>query len=165
MTKAQKIDALYARAHGQRLNLSAAELSELNKYKISFNSDKKYATKKNIGAYVDAIDKGALRISFYDWCLNNNLGDRRFKGNSVEEMSQEKKLMSASAGFLGSLPWAFCLYWVTGGLLNVWISLILGAVISLTLYKLARKYVALVCFIAPIIIGFVVPTVFGYAPV
>lgn len=160
MTKARKIELLYKRAKGLNNGATDAENRELKKYKVSFNEPSALVTKANIAAYIDAVDKGAV-TGFYDWCLNNCRADRRFKGSDEKSMKQDNRANSFSAGYLGFLPWAFCLYYVSNQRLPVIGCLIAGAIIAFFLVKLNRRLVMLTCFLGPIIVAVVFGKMYG----
>lgn len=159
MTKQRKINLLYAKATGGNYNPTPAEEAELRSYRVDFNEGKSYATKKNITMYVNAMEGKAIKRGFYDWCMDNSLGDRRRKNGSAAAMSARDKGIKYSAVFLGWLPWALALYYIFGAAFPPIVCIIFGVVISLILYKVTRQYAIITCFIIPIVIFAIVVTV------
>ncbi len=148
MTEANKVELLYKFAHGK--SMSRQEAAELRKYKVAMD-DGDYATKANIRAYVKAVDKGCLQ-SFYDWCLENNMGDRRRKGHSEDEMAKDKVNMNLGSAVLGSFSWSILLSSIGDPGESYVVYLILGAIISFALCKFSKRWAAFTCFLLPIIL-------------
>lgn len=153
MNKTRKIELLYQRAHGQGANIGAEEQKELRKYKVS-SSDGYYATKANIRAYVGAVDEGC-RLSFYDWCQNNLKADRRRKGSSEREMAQDNRMQGVGAILLGWLEWGIAIYWMFHGAIPAGSCAVVGAIISVILYRLNRSMIVFTLFLLPIILALV----------
>ncbi len=151
MNKTRKIELLYQRAHGQGGNISSEELKELRQYKVS-SSDGNYATKANIREYVGAVD-GGYRLSFYDWCQNNLKADRRRKGSSEREMAQDNRMQGIGAILLGWLEWGIAIYWMFHGAIPVNSCAVAGAIISIILLRLNRRWAGFTLFLLPIILA------------
>ena len=150
MTKTRKAEILYKRAHGQYVNESADEKRELKKYKVS-EYDRDYATKSNINAYITAVDKGC-HISFYDWCKNNYKMDRRRKGSSEREMADQNFADGIGAILLGWLFWGMAIYWMLDGSSTAGSCVIMGAIVSVILQRLNRRWIGYTLFLLPIIL-------------
>lgn len=152
MNKTQKINLLYQKAKGQSLNITSEEKNELRKYKIDAGSDALHVTKANIGAYVNAVDNDGCRLSFYDWCMNNNKADRRRKGGSKEELASFNRSQSAGVIFVGWLTWGLAIYWMFHGALSVGKCAVAGAIVALVIFKCARKWAGFTLILLPIIL-------------
>ena len=151
MNQTRKVNLLYQKAHGQKMNASPEEQRELRKYSVS-SGDGNYATKANITAYVKAVDNG-YRLPFYDWCRNNHKADRRRKGSSENEMARENKADGIGAMMLGWLIWGMAIYWMFHGELTVGACAIVGAVVSAILQRLNRRMAGFTLFLLPIILA------------
>jgi hypothetical protein len=156
MNKSRKVTLLYQMARGQRVSVSSDEAKELKKYKISYNEGT-LATKKNIADYITAVDNGS-RSSFYDWCIKNRRADRRYKGNSAEELESYDSAGTISAIMIGWLTWGMALYWMLHGTMPVNQCIIAGMVVSVILYKVARQWAGFTIFLLPIILTVVFGT-------
>lgn len=153
MTHSRKVELLYNRAKGRASNASPAEQAELRRYHVDFGEGDFYATKSNISAYVTAVDKQGCRISFYDWCMNNNRADRRRKGSSKEDMKKSNRNFSFGLMFVGFITWGFAVMSVLGGMLAPGACFIVGAVISVVIGRASRQASLFTTFMLPIIIG------------
>ena len=153
MTKQRKIDLLYAKATGGNYNPTPAEKMELNSYRVDFNEGRSYATKKNITMYVNAMEGKPIKRGFYDWCMDNGLGDRRRKGGTASAMKAKETNIRNGAIFIGWFPWAAALYYILGGAVPVMGCFIAGVIISLILYKISRQHAMLTMFLLPIVIS------------
>jgi len=151
MNKSRKEELLYKKAKGQFLNISTEEQKELKPYKVD-RTDASFATHSNIKEYIVAVDKGC-KISFYDWCMNNCKADRRVNGASKEEMISRKRGEVIAAAAFGWLSWGAAVYWMFNGRLSVGACSIVGAIISIILYKRAREWVMFTLFLLPIILA------------
>ena len=152
MTKDRKIDLLYRRAHGQRLNLSPQEMQELNRYRVSLNESDFYATRKNIKAYVEAVDRGAYQ-SFSDWCQDNLMADKRRRGSSKQAMAAENTYQKFSVAWIGWIFWGLAVYWFFGGALSAGVSALLGIGVALGTFKLfGRRAAGFTQFLLPVIL-------------
>ncbi|MBR1472089.1 MAG: hypothetical protein IJ600_10675 [Lachnospiraceae bacterium] len=151
MTKSRKVELLYNKARGQGMNATPQELKELARYMVG-NGEGNYATKRNISAYVTAVDQGSHR-SFYDWCIDNGRGDRRRKGGSAKEIREDEKTMSFAAIFMGWLAWGIAIYWILHGSVPAGECAVAGAVVSLVIYKLKREWAGITLFILPIVLA------------
>ena len=151
MNKSTKIDLLYKKAHGY--NLTIEEAKELRKYKVDAD-DANIATRANVTAYVNAVDRG-YSLSFYDYCANNLKGDRRRRGGKAEEIADFNKSQSLATLFMGWLVWGIALYWMADGNNSVGTSAIMGAVVAFILQKCTRKYAMFTLFLLPIILAVV----------
>lgn len=109
MTKQRKIDLLYAKATGGNYNPTPAESAELASYRVNYNEGTSYATKKNIAAYVNAMEGKLVKRNFYDWCMDNNAGDRRRTSGKVSTMQANENNLKKASLFLGWLPWALAI--------------------------------------------------------
>lgn len=161
MTKQRKIDLLYAKATGGNYNPSPQEKAELAGYSVDFNEGKSYATKKNITAYVNAMEGKLIKRSFYDWCMDNSAGDRRRKSGQAGAMKARDSNMKKATLFLGWIPWALVLYYILGGALSPLACIIASIVISLILYKVSRQYSFVTVFVIPIVLAAIVYTLKG----
>lgn len=151
MTKSRKIDLLYNIAKGNSVNISTDERKELRKYKINSCGEYAfYSTKKNIAAYVEAIDKGSTRLAFWDWCINNGYADKRRAGSDKASMSKENRSYVLSWALGGSLMWLIFLGTVTG---DVGASIIPAALISAFVSFVSRKHVEFINSLLPIILA------------
>lgn len=148
MNKARKVDLLYKRAKGQYTDGSQAEWNELKQYKVGSEGDF-YVTRANVSEYVTAVDNG-YRKSFYDWCLDNNKADRRMKGSDEAQMAKLSGQQNKAVLFAGWLTWGIALYWIFGGVFPVGICAVAGALLSLALFKCARKQAVLTLIIIPL---------------
>ena len=153
MTHNRKVELLYRRAKGQNSNASNAELAELRRYHVDFGEADFYTTKANISAYVSAVDKQGCRISFYDWCMNNNRADRRRKGSGKEDMKKSNRNFSFGLMFIGFVTWGFAIFSLLGGILPAGACIIIGALISVVIGKASRQASLFNTFMLPIIIG------------
>ena len=152
MKKARKVELLYKKAKGISINMSLEETMELRKYKVETKEGDFYTTKSNIKNYIEAVDNGT-RLSFYDWCMNNNKADRRRKGASVEEMKHSSKELGLATMFFGWLTWGMAIYWIFQENLSVGVCAIFGAVISVILCKSSRRNAVLTVFVLPLLIA------------
>lgn len=150
MTRAQKIEILYRKAHGDSIYLSPDEQSELKKYRVS-DYDSEWATKANIRDYVNAVDNGC-RLGFLDWCQNNCRGDRRRKGHSREDIAANNRALTVSAVCIGWLLWGMAIYWLSPVKLTVGGSAVLGAVLSIILVRVNRRWAGFTLLILPILL-------------
>lgn len=135
MTKERKIDLLYRKACGDRLNLTDQEAQELKKYKVNRGEYELYVKKDNIRDYVTYIDQGHRR-AFSDWCQDNLRADRRRKGSSQKDMARENTEQKANVAYIGFVLWGLAVYWLFGGALEVIPSAIVGILIALGSFKL-----------------------------
>lgn len=158
MTDTRKIELLYQKAHGQKMDASPAEQRELSKYKVSVD-DGNYATKNNIRAYVKAVDSGSCRLPFYDWCYNNHRGDRRRKGHSEKAMADTNKEKTLAAMFTGWLFWGVAIYWLAGQTLSVGVCAIAGAITAAILLRMNRKLAGFTLILLPAIILAVIASI------
>ncbi len=150
MTKARKVDLLYEKAKtGTIQHATPEELREIRKYAVG-NSP--HATKKNLAEYVAVVDKG-YRLSFYDWCMNNGKADRRRRFSSKEDIAAINREENKGVLFFGWLTWGIALYQLSKGAASIEASAIIGMVISLILYKCARRYAAFTIILLPIVIA------------
>ena len=138
MTKNRKIELLYKKAKGKRLDATKMELQEINHYRVGFGEGDFYTTKNNIRDYVNAVDKLGCKISFYDWCMNNNRADRRRKGGSEQAVANSNSEANMAVMLLGWVTWGMAIYWMFQEMLSVGICAVLGAIISRFLYKRSR---------------------------
>ena len=150
MNKTRKIDILYKRAHGQYVDVTSEENRELRKYKVD-SGDSSIATKANIRAYVNQVDKG-YRLSFYDYCCNNLKGDRRRKGGKASEIKAFNRDQSLGAMFMGWLFWGVALFWMFDKSQSVGSCAIMGAIVSVILLKCSRKYAGFTLILLPVIL-------------
>lgn len=158
MTKTRKVELLYKKARGQKMNATPEELRELKKYKVDFNEVELYVKKANISAYVSAVDNNGFRRSFYDFCRDNRVADRRRKGSSEEDIAGYDKDQGIGLIFLGWLTWGIAVYWMFHGALSVGTCAIMGIIISLCLFRFSRKWVAWTVFILPLVLA----AIFGH---
>lgn len=152
MTKTKKIELLYKKAKGLSIAASPEEIKELRKYKVEIGEGNFYTTKSNISNYITAVDKGT-KISFYDWCMNNKKADRRRKGSSEKEMEWNNKQNNFATIFFGWFTWGVALYWMFQEVLSVGLCALLGAIISVFLFKRSRKNSFVTVFILPLLIA------------
>lgn len=153
MTKTRKVELLYKKAKGQTMNAMPEELRELKKYKVDFNEVDLYVKKANISAYVSAVDNNGFRRSFYDFCRDNRVADRRRKGSSEEDIAGYDRDQKISTIFIGWLTWGIAVYWMFHGSLSVGTCAVMGIIISLCLFKFSRKNVFLTVLILPIVLA------------
>ena len=153
MTHNRKVELLYNRAKGRTSNATPSELAELRRYHVDFGEGDFYSTKSNISAYVSAVDKQNCRISFYDWCMNNNRADRRRRGGSKEDMKKSNRNFSFGLMFVGFITWGFAVMSVLGGVLPAGACFIVSALISVAIGKASRQASVFTTFMLPIIIG------------
>ena len=151
MTKSKKIELLYRIAKGTSVSISADEKKELRKYKVDAGGEYPYyTTKKNITAYVTAVDKGSTRLPFRDWCLNNGYADRR-RWASDKASIQKRSLQNVlSCGVKGSIFWTICIGTITGDLVG---SVIPAFLIATVLCCIWRKNVVFFDVILPLAIA------------
>jgi len=152
MTHTRKVDLLYRRAKGQGSDITPAEAVELRRYRVDFNEGDFYATKANISAYVKAVDNQGCHISFYDWCMNNNLADRRRSGSSKKDMKKAQHNFSFGMMFLGFITWGAAAFTVLGDILPGAACLIIGALLALVLGRASRRSYLLTNFLLPIVV-------------
>ena len=152
MNKARKTELLYQKAKGRDFHITEEERRELSRYRVKVNEGSLYATRANISAYVTAVDHGC-RISFYDWCMNHNKADRRRKGSSEAAMERSQRENSLAVMGMGWLIWGMALYWVFQETVSVAACAVLGAAVSVTLFKSARRLSAFTLFVLPIAIA------------
>lgn len=160
MTKQRKIDLLYAKATGGNYNPTPQEKAELVGYRVDYNEMPSYTTKKNISAYVNAMEGKLIKRSFYDWCMDNSAGDRRRKSGKAEAMRARDKTKKAGTMYLGWIPWAIALYYISDEAFSPFGCLIASIVVSLILYKVSRQHAILTVVVLPLIITAVKCTVF-----
>ena len=153
MTKAQKIDLLYKKAHGQALKVDGEYLRELSKYRVDINESPYYATKSNIKAYVEAVDNGCFQ-TFSDWCQDNLRADRRRKGSSRADMAAHNKNEKLGIAWMGWLIWGIAIYWLLNGAVSVGVCALLGIAAALLTFKLfGRRMVMISQFLLPIVLA------------
>jgi hypothetical protein len=157
MNKSRKVALLYQKAKGQHLDASPDELRELSNYKISAGEGDFYTTKSNISSYVTDVDNG-YRLSFYDWCMNNHKADRRRRGSSEKEIAQYNSGQNTSVALWGWLVWGIAIYWMFHGEMTVGACAIMGAIVSVVIYNLARRWAGFTLIILPIILAIVFGT-------
>lgn len=155
MNKIRKIELLYQKAKGQKMNASSDEMRELRKYKIDAREQSFYTTKANIRDYIEAVDNRACRLSFYDWCMNNKKADRRRKNSSEKDITSFNRGQDMSVIFIGWLIWGVAIYWMFNGSMQVGGCAFLGAIVALILFKCARKLAMFTLVILPIILAVV----------
>lgn len=153
MTHSRKVELLYRKAKGQSSDASASELAELRRYRVDFGEGSFYTTKANISAYVKAVDNQNCYISFYDWCMNNNLADRRRRGSSKEDMKKSNRNFSFGMMFVGFITWGFAITSLLGGFLPSIVCIIIGALISVVIGRASRQASILTVFMLPIVIA------------
>ena len=146
MTTNQKVDILYRIARGE--SVSRDEKQEVKKYKVDSYSGEFLATKKNLRAYVSAVDSGKTHSNFYSWCANNGLADARRKGGSKKQMTSWAKGQGASSTILGG---ALALMQIVGSE-GVAGAFILGCIIAFVINKVARDRAALFNMLIPLLI-------------
>lgn len=152
MTRDRKVDLLYRRARGERLNLSDQEMMELGKYRVSVNEGNFYVTKANMRDYVIAVDKGSYQ-TFSDWCQDNLRADRRRKGSSEKAMAAENTRQKISVAWFGWILWGLAVYWLFDGALNVLVSAVLGIGAAFGTFKLfGRKAAVFTQILLPVIL-------------
>lgn len=150
MTKTRKVELLYKIAKGQHTDATSAELRELKKYKVDFNEASLYVKKANISAYVSAVDNDGFRRSFYDFCRDNRIADRRRKGSSEKEIANEDRELGIAVILMGWLTWGMAIYWMFHGSLSVGTSAVMGMIVSFCLCKFARKASGFTVFVLPL---------------
>lgn len=133
MNKVEKINFLHAYAHGNRIPSNAEQKVILKEYKVSAH-DGKYATKSNIIAYIEAVDK-EYPFSFYDWCMSNCKADRRRKGSSEAEMKSQNRMDGV------------------GGAVSAGTCAILGAIVAAVLSQMFRRSAGFTLFLLPILLA------------
>ena len=153
MTHSRKVELLYRRAKGQGSNATPSEIAELRPYRVGSGESDFYATKTNISAYVKAVDNQGCRISFYDWCMNNNRADQRRRGSGKASMKASNRNFSLGLMFVGCLSWGFAVKSILGSAVSPGLCLILGAVISVVIGRANRQMSLFNVFMLPIIIG------------
>ena len=139
MTKTRKIELLYKKAKGMSLEATKKELQEISHYRVDFNEGSFYSTKSNMKDYVNAVDNEGCKVSFYDWCMNNNRADRRRKGGSAKAVAQRNNEAKMATVFIGWVTWGLAIYWMCQEILSVGICAIFGAIISRFLYTRNRE--------------------------
>ena len=152
MNKKQKVDALYKMAKGKGVNLTSQQRRELGKYSKDFGAGHN-VTRGNIERYVNARDKGRTRLSFNDFANNHLLGDRRKKSGRADSIRQDNKNDALASIFLGWFTWGIALYWINGGNASVGSCAVFGAIVSVILSFVARRYSAFTVFLLPIILA------------
>ena len=151
MTKARKVDLLYNIAKGSSTDATSAELRELKKYTVDRCEVKKFVKRDNISKYVSAVD-GGFKRSFYDFCVENRLSDRRRKGSSEEAIGKDDKNLGIAWVLIGWLTWGVAVYYILGGKVPSGIAAIIGGVVSLVICKRGRKSAMFTIFILQIVI-------------
>lgn len=149
MTKARKIELLYKKAKGQGWDASAEEERELRRYKVDANEGSFVSTKSNIASYVTEVDKGC-RLTFYDWCMENKKADRRRKNSDQESMARSNGIQNKAVVFVGWLIWGMAIYWILQGQMSAGGCAVIGAVISLVLYRIGRKLAGFTLILLPL---------------
>lgn len=157
MNKARKVDLLYKKAKGQNMDAMPEEKRELKKYHVEFGESSLYATKANISQYVTDVDNGFHR-SFYDWCIDNRKADRRRRRSSEADIAGHERDQGIASIFMGWLTWGIAIYWIFHGSLEVGACAVMGAVVSICLFKFARGYVGLTVWILPLALA----VIFGH---
>lgn len=152
MTKARKVELLYRKAKGQDWSASPEEAKELRRYRVDANEDSFISTKTNIAAYVTAVDNGC-RLAFYDWCMENKKADRRRKNSDQESMTRFNSDQNKAAVFIGWLMWGIAIYWILQGTVPAAGCAVIGAVIALLLFRIARKQAAFTLILLPLILA------------
>ncbi len=150
MTRTRKIDLLYAIAKGKQVSISPEERKEIKKYKVDSGEYAFYTTKKNISAYLSAVDNGNARLSYRDWCLNNHLADRRRSGSDDKSIAKDNRAYMIGWAVAGGVFWMMCLAQVFGTASTACI--FGGMVISVFLSVISRKYVAFTNILLPLVI-------------
>lgn len=153
MNKERKIDLLYRKAKGERLNLSAQERGELVKYRVNLNEGSFLATKKNIREYVTAVDNGCLQ-SFCDWCYNNKKADRRRKGSSEKDIEYRNNELTGMTVVWGFIMWGTAIYWMLHEYVSIVACGLLGGLLSIIFAKFARRRLGIYIFVIPIILAY-----------
>ena len=151
MNKETKINYLYKIAMGQDVNLSTKECEELSKYNVGYVG-KPLTTKSNISQFVSAVDRG-YRKGFYDWCLDNNKGDRRIKEGSVDSIKTFNREQTFCVILIGGVFWGLAIYWLLNGNASSEGCMIAGAIVSVIIYRLKREAAGFTCIILPLIIS------------
>lgn len=152
MTKARKVELLYRKANGQDWNASPDEAKELRRYKVDANEGSFISTKTNIAAYVTAVDNG-YRLAFYDWCMENKKADRRRKNSDQESMTRFNSNQNKAVVFIGWLMWGIAIYWILQEMVPAAGCAVIGAVIALLLFKIARKLAAFTLILLPLMLA------------
>lgn len=151
MDKSSKINVLYKIAMGESVSLSTAEKIELSRYKVGYVG-KPLTTKGNIGQYITDVDKG-YRKSFYDWCLDNNMGDRRTKSGSSSAIKSFNREQNIGVMLVGWLVWGLAIYWILNERISAGGCAIIGALVSVVVFRLKREAAGFTCFLLPIILA------------
>lgn len=159
VTVTRKVNLLYEKAHGRPMNASSDEKAELRKYRVTTGDDR-LATKINLTAYVRAVDSGKTSAPFYDYCYNNNRGDRRRRGHSKKEMAETNRDQALAVMFVGWLSWGVCIYWLLGQRASVGACAAVGALISVIGYRMNRRIAAGTLILLPLGLLGLVMTVF-----
>ena len=150
MDKGTKVNILYKISMGQSVNLSSIEKKELSKYKVS-HVGKPLTTKRNISEYISAVDKGYYK-SFFDWCMDNHKGDRRTKKGSAEYIKGYESGQNIGIMCFGWWTWGIAIYWLFQEAFSVGQCAIVGAIVSVIIYRLNREIAGFTCIFLPIIL-------------
>lgn len=150
MTQKEKVDLLYARAMGKLDKLP----KELSKYKIyDINKNDRYLVKKSsIEQYIKAVDNDKCKQCYFDWCMENSKGDRRFKKGSKEAMKYTNQDHQISAFFAGAVFSGMAVNAILP-MLNGWWCWLLGGLYALVVCKFYRRRVGLFCVVIPLFIA------------
>lgn len=85
--------------------------------------------------------------------MNNNRADRRRKGGSETALAENNKFKNAIIMMFGCLTWGMAVYWTFQETLSVGLSGIIGAAITIFLYKRDRGGAGIKLFILPVLIA------------
>lgn len=75
------------------------------------------------------------------------------KSGKEGSLKSFNKVQSVSVAVIGWLIWGIAVYWILGGRLSAGVCAIIGAAVSVFLFKLNRQGAAFTCIILPIVLA------------
>ena len=101
--------------------------------------------------YVPACDRGEMR-DFYNWCMVNGKGDRRYTYGKQEYLKDIRQNHSLAGLFMGAFSWGILLNGVLGGSVSIVMCCVIGAVIGFVLMNVSRQNSFALNFAVPILL-------------
>jgi hypothetical protein len=154
MSKTKEKDILYRIAKGKSVT---PQERESVKHLIKDFGDGSKVTRAGINQYYDAATSGRTHLSYNDFTSNRLIGDRRKRGGRASDIRSENAEGTMAAVLMGWFVWGLAIYWLSGGSASVKSSAVIGAIIAVVLYFVARRWTPFTEFLLPIIL-----TVIGY---
>lgn len=152
MSKTSEKDILYRIAKGKSVT---AQERESVKHLIKDFGDGSKVTRAGINKYYDAVTSGRTHVSYNDFASNRLMGDRRKRGGRVSDIKNDNRQGTLAALFMGWLLWGMAIYWIGGRSASVGSSAVIGAIISVVLFFVARRLTPFTEFVLPIIVAII----------